>query len=89
MLSRSFWNRLSGVVVITPVLHTGGRRFDPGLNQLVFLVLMLLCWYHWGGPRCVSLSAYLFKAYLMLTGSYLGLRSPDYIADALCHVAWH
>ena len=24
---------LSGVVVITPVLHTGGRRFDPGLNH--------------------------------------------------------
>ena len=26
--------RLSGVVVITPVLHTGDRRFEPGLNQV-------------------------------------------------------
>ena len=23
-------------MVITPVLHTGGRRFDPGLNHFLF-----------------------------------------------------
>lgn len=39
----SVW--FNGVVVIIPVLHfmyTGGRRFDPGLNQLLFMFYMSL-----------------------------------------------